>query len=104
MIIKRDESYLSLLMVSKSELFYSYFLIFFSGYLFIYLFIYLLICLCIYFAIFCILCLGLVLFGFVLTETYFLDEESSAGLVTCSQGDGLGLFMFKKKSKQVTEG
>ena len=41
MIIKRDESYLSLLMVSKSELFYSYFLIFFSGYLFIYLFIYL---------------------------------------------------------------
>ena len=41
MIIKRDESYLSLLMVSKSELFYSYFLIFFSGYLFIYLFTYL---------------------------------------------------------------
>ena len=53
---------------------------------------------------FCILCLGLVLFGFVLTETYFLDEESSAGLVTCSQGDGLGLFLFQKKSKQVTEG
>ena len=41
------------------------------------------------FFLFAFFYLGLFLFGFVLTETFFLDEESSAGLVTCSQGDGL---------------
>ena len=55
-----------------------------------YLFIYLSIFLVIYFSIFfAFSCLGFFLFGFVLTETFSLDEESSAGLVTYSQGDGL---------------
>ena len=39
--------------------------------------------------LFAFFCLGLFLFGFLLTETFFLDEESSAGLVACSQGNRL---------------
>ena len=53
-------------------------------------------CIFVFLRFFCIFFLGLFLFGFVLTETFFLDE-SSAGLITCSQGDGLWAIPIPEK-------
>ena len=55
-------------------------------------------------ALFAFLCLELFLFGFVLTKTFFLDEESSAGLVTCSQGDGLRTIPVPEKIRTGDRG
>ena len=79
-------------MVPKNELFCPYFFFFFSflSFFLFFLFVFL------FRIIFIWFCTN--------RNLYFLDEKRSAGLLTCSQGDGICYGLFQKISKQVTEG
>ena len=90
-IIKRNESYLSLLCLWSIRmnlfvLIFSFSFLFSLSFFFFFLF-------------------RIIFIWFWTNQNlYFLDEKRSAGLLTCSQGEGICYGLFQKISKQVTEG